>query len=313
MGHATILVPLDGSTLAEAALPRVVELARGGETTVLLVHAVAAHGRDGRVATHADLDVTREAEAYLSGVRERLADRGVRAVRAAVRHGPPARVIVEVAAAAKADLIVMSTHGRSGLDRMLLGSVAERVLRSTTTPTLLVREATAHVGMRRPAAARGAPRGPRVVVPLDGSPEAEAILPFLPQIAGSSAVRVHLLRVLEPVPPLAAEGAPVFIEDVASRWRDAEEYLAPVADRLARQGVDVRTEVRRGEVVTEILAAARDAGADLIAMTTHGRSGLGRLLFGSVAAAVLRTAAVPVFLMRQVAATSRPPVAGAIR
>jgi len=140
----------------------------------------------------------------------------------------------------------------------------------------------------------------RVLVPLDGSPLAETILPFLLEIAGPLDMSVVLLRVNEPIPPAVVEASRhVVIDDIEGRRRDAFEYLAPLAVGLRARGIDVDTVVRRGEPATEILAAAREAKADLIAMTTHGRTGLGRLLFGSVAEAVLRRAEVPVFLMRQ--------------
>jgi nucleotide-binding universal stress UspA family protein len=139
----------------------------------------------------------------------------------------------------------------------------------------------------------------RAVVPLDGSPVAEAIIPFILEIAGPLDLEVVLLRILQPIPPEVIEGSRhVVVEDVQARGMDAEEYLAPIAAELRGKGVRVRTLVRRGEPAAEIVEAAREADADLIAMTTHGRSGLRRLIFGSVAEAVLRRAELPVFLMR---------------
>lgn len=143
----------------------------------------------------------------------------------------------------------------------------------------------------------------RALVPLDGSMVAESIIPFILEIAGPLDMEVALVRVLVPAPPMAVEGTRhVVIEDVAKLRAGAEEYLASIAAQLRATGVRVTTAVRRGEPVAEILAGAREVDADLIAMTTHGRSGLRRLLFGSVAAAVLSQAEVPVFLMRQTAA-----------
>lgn len=140
----------------------------------------------------------------------------------------------------------------------------------------------------------------RVVVPLDGSLVAEGIIPFILEIAGPLDMEVALLRVVVPIPPSVVEGSrQIEIEDPEARRREAEEYLAPIAASLQAKGVRVRTMVRRGEPAAEILAGARAAEADLIAMTTHGRTGIGRLLFGSVAEAVLRHADVPVFLLRQ--------------
>lgn len=139
----------------------------------------------------------------------------------------------------------------------------------------------------------------RVLVPLDGSPIAEAIIPFILEIAGPLDMEVVLLRVVEPIPPIALEGSRhIEVEDVELRRTHAEEYLAPIAVELRNKGVRVESRVRRGNAVDQIVAAARETGADLIAMSTHGRGGLGRLIFGSVAQAVLRQAEVPVFLMR---------------
>jgi nucleotide-binding universal stress UspA family protein len=146
-------------------------------------------------------------------------------------------------------------------------------------------------------------RHKRVLVALDGSPSAEAVLRFLLEIAGPLDMTVVLLRVLEPVPPRVIEASRhVVVDDLEGRRRDADEYLAPIAASLRAKGVDVSSQVRRGQPADEILAAAREGQADMIAMATHGRTGLGRLLFGSVAESVLRQSPVPVFMIRQPAA-----------
>jgi nucleotide-binding universal stress UspA family protein len=138
----------------------------------------------------------------------------------------------------------------------------------------------------------------RVLVTLDGSPLAESILPIVSPIAGPMDLEVVLFRVLQPpVVPAMADAVPM-IEDVEERIAEAREYLAPLAAELAARGIRVKAEVRRGDPVQEILAAAREFDSDLIAMTTHGRSGLGRLLFGSVAEAVLRRSDIPVLMIR---------------
>jgi nucleotide-binding universal stress UspA family protein len=140
----------------------------------------------------------------------------------------------------------------------------------------------------------------RALVPLDGSMVAEAIVPFILEIAGPLDMEVVLLRVLVPPPPMMVEGAgAVFVEDIVKLRREAEGYLESVAVGLRASGVRVTTEVRRGDAVTEILAVTREVDADIVAMTTHGRGGLSRFLYGSVAEAVLRQAEVPVFLLRQ--------------
>jgi nucleotide-binding universal stress UspA family protein len=140
----------------------------------------------------------------------------------------------------------------------------------------------------------------RALVPLDGSMIAEAIVPFILEIAGPLDMEVALLRVILPTPPVMVEGGgAMVVDDVEQLRARAEEYLASVATGLRARGVRATMQVRFGNAVGEILAGAREAEADLIAMTTHGRGGLGRLLFGSVAEAVLRQAEIPVFLMRQ--------------
>jgi nucleotide-binding universal stress UspA family protein len=139
----------------------------------------------------------------------------------------------------------------------------------------------------------------RALVPLDGSPTAETIIPFILNIAGPLDIEVVLLRVVEPIPPTVLEGTrQIEVENIGQRQFDAEEYLAPIAVELRNKGVRVEIRVRRGAPSDQIVAAARETGADLIAMSTHGRGGLGRLLFGSVAQSVLRHADIPVFLMR---------------
>ncbi len=150
--------------------------------------------------------------------------------------------------------------------------------------------------------------GKRVLVALDGSLPSEAMLRFVLEIAGPLDMTVLLLRVVEPLTPAVADGVYMpTLEDVEGRRRDAEEYLAPIAAALRARGVATAWAVRRGRPAEEILAAATESGVDMIAMATHGRTGVGRLLFGSVAEAVLRRSTVPVFLMRTQEAVAAAP------
>lgn len=160
MRLSKVLVPLDGSTLAETALAKALEVGAGDTTTFSLVRATEAHTLPGADPTEAQVAAVREAEEYLAGVERRLRDRGVKNVETHVWYGPPAAAIVEAARVQKVDMIVMCTHGRSGLGRLVLGSVAESVLRGTTTPILMVRAETAPVEV--PRGARPAKEGSRV-------------------------------------------------------------------------------------------------------------------------------------------------------
>jgi nucleotide-binding universal stress UspA family protein len=134
-----ILVPLDGSTLAEAAINVAVDLAGGASVTYVLIRAAEAHTLPGGDPTDAQVEVVRQAEEYLEATRERLAKAGIANVSTSVWYGPAAAAIIDAARINKADLIVMSSHGRSGLGRLILGSVAEAVLRGTTVPICIVR------------------------------------------------------------------------------------------------------------------------------------------------------------------------------
>ncbi|MGH7279552.1 MAG: universal stress protein [Candidatus Rokuibacteriota bacterium] len=140
----------------------------------------------------------------------------------------------------------------------------------------------------------------RMLVPLDGSPVAETIIPFVSRIARPLGLEIVLLRAVPAVPPQVVEGgARHMVIDNTDRLRqEADDYLRATADGLSTNGFRVLTAVRVGDAATEIVAGARECQVDVIAMTTHGRTGLGRLLFGSVAEAVLRRAHVPVLTMR---------------
>jgi nucleotide-binding universal stress UspA family protein len=139
----------------------------------------------------------------------------------------------------------------------------------------------------------------RVLVPVDGSETAEAILPFILEIAGPLDFEVVLLRVNQPTPPMPVEGTTFVYIDEPEVQEACEAYVGGLGAEMRAKGVRATTRVRRGQPVEAILAAAREEKADLIAMTTHGRTGPARLLFGSVAEGVLRHADIPVFLMRQ--------------
>ncbi len=136
-----VLVPLDGSPFAEMALPKAVELLSGPRATLILVRAAHAAARPGVDPVDAQAAVIREAESYLAAVAARLSEQGLTRVVRSVWYSTAAKAIVDAARLRRADLIVMTTHGRSGLQRAIRGSVAEAVLRGTRTPILLVQAA----------------------------------------------------------------------------------------------------------------------------------------------------------------------------
>ncbi len=133
-----ILVPLDGSALAEAVLPQVTELAKDLGAELLLLRAAMAHVFPGVDPTEEEVRVVREAEEYVEALADKLAEKGAR-IRTAVRYGTAAAEIIAHIAANEVDLVAMSTHGRSGLSRLVMGSVAEEVVRNAGVPVLLSR------------------------------------------------------------------------------------------------------------------------------------------------------------------------------
>lgn len=142
-----VMVPLDGSELAESALADAFDLAPRDGGVVILMRAAEAHVFPGADPTLAQVDAVAEAENYMADLTAKLARRGIRNIETRVWYGPPAASIIEAASVYKPDLIVMSTHGRSGVGRLIFGSVAESILRGTTIPIFLRRPSEAPVDL----------------------------------------------------------------------------------------------------------------------------------------------------------------------
>jgi len=279
-----ILVPLDGSRLSEAIVPLAEALARDYDAELLLVRALRSLG-----TPEAEVHAQEEAEAYLRGIAGGLEARR-RPVTWKVWYDEPDRAIADAARFNAVDLVAMSTHGRGGLTRLLFGSVAESLVRRAPAPVLLVRGELSWQ-----------PGGlGKILVPLDGSELSEAVLPVVAGLAGPFDLAIQLLRVIEPMPAYAAPEIPLARTEEIVRLQedDAEGYLAKVGVPLEAKGCRVTRTIARGLPVDAIIRAASEGGAGLIAMSTHGRSGFGRLLLGSVAERVLRAAPVPVLLWK---------------
>lgn len=303
----TLLVPLDGSKLGEAALPWAVALARARDLTLLLARVIpwptwVGVGIGGYVTAEVYEQVV-EAEqeaaaAYLERAREWLAGRGV-AAEVAVREGAIAENLLDLADENDAFAIAMATHGRGGLGRLLFGSVAERVLQQATQPILLVRSG---------APAVQAPTLDRLLVPLDGSALAERALDAAQDLAGGG-VTLVLLQAIPPVlQTIPGVEAPVPVVDDAATQRaldEAERYLREVGATVDAARYSVETTVRRGEAAEQILAAAGELAVDLVVMASHGRTGAERWWLGSVADEVVRHADRPLFLVSARALAAR--------
>lgn len=303
--YHNIVVPLDGSELAEGVLPHIAAVVHSPAARIYLLSiapppkgAVQTGGNVSPAALVMEEEacMERELRAYLQLIAERLAPLGAE-VQVHVRFGKQAEEILAFAGDVGADLITMSTHGRSGIGRWVFGSVADRVLRHSTCPVLLVRagqEQKLSVAYQR------------ILVPLDGSELAEQILPHVKSLIRSEHTRVYLLSVL--TTGLSDRTAtlltsyPPGLQLVTTALRQAEvqlqSYLRSVAAALRDRGAITQIAVRSGSPAEEILLYAAEAEVDLIAMTTHGFSGVSRWVYGNVANKVLQGSRCPVLLVR---------------
>jgi nucleotide-binding universal stress UspA family protein len=296
-----ILVPLDGSALAQAILPYVVIVAKGFHSRVILLH-VAETALDHEAPeqkTYADETMERirpMAESYLAGVADELGREGID-VETKVVKGQAAAQIVEHADKENVGLIAMSTHGRSGLARLVMGSGIDKILRACEQPVLLVRPRDEGAG------GEAGGRLAKIIVPLDGSDAAEAVLPFAEELAkalGLEAILIQVIGVETTVHfgPMAADSWPV-PSDVLQRLDVvASGYLTGLAKQLKDKGLTVQWEVLRGSAASRIVEFARETPDSLVAMTTHGRSGFRRWVMGSVTDEVVRHTGEPVLVMR---------------
>jgi len=288
-----IVVALDGSLTAEAVLPHVRRILRRQDSEIILVRAVVPPPVENAILiVDASLGAAR---AYIGGIQQRLEREGVR-VSSEVRPGSAIGVILDVVDDRKATMVAMATHGASGLKRILLGSVAEAILRKSSVPVLVVRPFwTSRDEM--PEVPESAPMR-NLLLPVDGSDLAELAVPAALELARLYEARTILMRVLEETK-----------EEDAAEVREAEEHLDAIARTFERRAVDTFLLVERGNPVDQILKAARFHHADLIVMTTHGRSGISRLVTGSVTEQVLRRAPVPLLVVRAKQARRRQPSA----
>ena len=281
----TILIALDGSKMAEEAISVATAVAvRTGAELVLATAIVPADGwTDGPVAREWEQEQQGAVLAYLKPLRQQLRKQGVNVRGIRVEWGRPHVAIGAIADEEGADLIAMTTHGRSGFARWVMGSVADKVLRTSRKPVLLVHsQDEAQTPEVREIQIK------RILVPLDGSPLAESALPFVEDLAVSLHASLVLQDVVVPTPELSAAFLPYSTSILNELQAGAKKYVEGVAKRIAKQGVRVETNVAVGQAAETILDAAKQTGADLIALSTHGRSGPARWIMGSVADAVIR-------------------------
>ncbi len=288
--YSRILVPLDGSSLSEEVLPYVRHLGLRLSLPVHLLSVVEppppsiSRDLNPRLHDHETIEHrTAAAKEYLSSVAEGLQADGL-SVSFATPSGTPSPVIVEEADKDAGTLIAMGGHGRSGVSRWWLGSVADRVLHLTSKPFLVVRshqkdDLLHQEGFRR------------IVVPVDGSSVAEQVLPHVVYLASGLGLVVDLVRVTPSrdefhrhLPHIPGHRNPSYEDYLTHANAEAADYLGQLKDNLQRQGVgSVEEHLLQGDPAASIIDIAAATDDRLVAMTTHGRSGLGRWVLGSVA------------------------------
>lgn len=292
-----LLIPLDGSRLAEAALAPAVFLAQHLHASVILIHIIE---RNAPKAIHGDLHLTNteEACAYLetiaaqsfpitTGVEKHVHSEEVRNV---------ARSIVEHAGEYGPDLIVLTTHGRSGWRDWVVGSIAQQVITLGKTPVLLAKPEL--------GAAGAAPTFRHFLVALDGDPAHESGLPIaagLAQATGASLTLLHVVGTMSTLPGEQAAAGRLLPGATAAllemKVQAAGEYLQGRAVPWRAAGLAVACQVKRGEPALEIVGAARENGCDLIVLGTHGKAGLNAFWANSVGAKTIPLTDIPLLLV----------------
>ncbi|MBI2854524.1 MAG: universal stress protein [Chloroflexi bacterium] len=294
-----ILVAVDGSKIAETALPYAEELCAKAGSELIFFRACDSREDCARPEVTAYMKelIGRVEDGVGRIKRQSAASIGKMAtnVQFVLAPGNAAAQIIDYSASSGVGLIIIATHGVSGAGRWTLGAVAEKVLRGTRVPVALI--PTDGAGEIPEKGVFG-----RALVPLDGSKTGEAALPYVEELAPRLGTEVILLQVVEHKYVPYATGAGGFIP-YQQEWLDAAEkaarsYVASVEQKLKAKGITAKALVEQGAAADRIIEVAEKVGAHFIAMSTHGRSGVGRWVFGSVADRVLHSGKLPLVLVR---------------
>lgn len=295
----SVMVPLDGSPLAEQALPWAIAIARKARARLRLamVHRLPVLpplADTVGLYTKVEVAVRKSQRDYLHGTAGRVKAEAAIQVATAILEGEPAPALAGYARETGADLVVMTTHGRGGLERAWLGSVADELMRTLGIPMLVIRP-----GERGASAALLE----RILVPLDGSRHAEAVLPVALAMASLFDASLALRQVVLPIAlmtsPPASFPAGIDTELTAIEQRRAQAYLDRLVEQLRGVGARVSGAAVLGRAVFEtILTTAQERGPGMVALATRGRGGLRRMLLGSVADKLVRMGDLPVLVTR---------------
>jgi len=284
-----ILVPLDGSDLAELALPYAEELANAFKSEIILLH----------VSEPSEARYRHMHELYVAEVADRIKER-FKKVTPAVVSGKPADEIISYAEKNKVGLIIMTSHGRSGIMSWATGSIASKLLQGANVPLLLVRAAKPKRKVQREVLLK------RVLLPLDGSEAGEAAVEYIGELMSRLESEVTLFGVISSGQHIRSVGGLDYIhyppEQLEMFKKEAEEYLDGVYRRLKRRKGAVKVALKVGDKVgdvgQEILKFAEGKRVDLIAISSHGHSGIEKWVFGSIANKVVLNSKSPVLVVK---------------
>jgi nucleotide-binding universal stress UspA family protein len=299
--YKVIMVPTDGSGFEREAIRVALRIANECGARIQLVRVLgtgtffgpATTGERAVFAEDVALSERDRALTELYALARECRDLCESDIRVDLHSGPVGDVLEGYARRHEADLIVISTHGRSGISRLSLGSVTDSLIRHTTIPVLVVKPSTSYLSPQVTSAFR------RIVVPLDGSALAEEILPRVMALAKIEEAEITLLNVLIPhsysQKEIVDSSLPWWEKDIAI----ARSYLFRIAGKLRREGAVITTDIAIGESIASAIGdyASRER-ADLIAIATHGRGGLTRIVRGSVATAVMHSAKVSMLVFK---------------
>ena len=298
--YRSILVPLDGSAFGEHALPVACTIARASGATVHLaqVHVPSVKqylASAPSVDAGLDAENRKREQAYLEDIPARMGAEADLKLVPVVLDGPIAQALADYVSPNEIDLVVMTTHGRGGFTRLWLGSVAYTLANQITVPLLLIRpdETPPELTARRTLH--------HFLMPLDGSPLAEEALEPTLELAKLMQADCTLLHIVEPLQLIGYSPTATAVNLEAnvteSLRQDAEQYLGELAQRLQDSGVPIHTKVVIDtQPAAGIVRVAGESGGDVIAMATHGRGGLSRMLIGSVTDKVVRSAEIPILV-----------------
>lgn len=277
---------LDTSELAENAIPYAWYLASRMGSEIDLISVCEPEGTTGRVVS-----------TYLDKIIGEIKEPVVKKKRSVLLYGKAADQIIDYSERNKIDTIVMATHGHSGIKRWFIGSIADKIIRGTRIPTLLIN------CKEKCAVSPQALSFKHILLPLDGSKTAESALPYVEALAANLGARVTLIRIISPLIEQYAGPPEGFVVDYNGKImmaleEEAKDNLNQTAKYLREKGISVASSMSVGSPTLEILNFIDKQKVDLVVMSTHGRTGVGRFVLGSIADKLLHSVEVPLLLIR---------------